>query len=126
LVGVQNEAAKYWGIGLIRRIMRDDKQQRHVGIQLLTTTAIPVKISLSQTLSFTDADRETERAILLSTGPDTQGEVGVVMRVGLFNRRDTLDMTVRDKSFQLTPVGVVEGGEDFDWVKFKVRERSSG
>ncbi|MGH8634348.1 MAG: hypothetical protein ACRET7_09470, partial [Burkholderiales bacterium] len=42
LVGVQNEAAKYWGIGLIRRIMRDDKQQRHVGIQLLTTTAIPV------------------------------------------------------------------------------------
>jgi hypothetical protein len=33
-------------------------------------------------------------------------------------------MTVRDKSFQLTPVGLVEGGEDFDWVKLKVRERA--
>lgn len=124
LVGVQNEAAKYWGVGLIRRIVRDEKEQRHVGIQVLTTTAIPVKLSKSQTLSFTDADRDAERAILLPTGPDTRGEVGVVMRSGLFNGRDSLDMTVRDKSFQLTPVGLVEGGEDFDWAKFKVQERS--
>ena len=124
LVGVQSEASKYWGIGLIRRIVRDEKEQRHVGIQLLTTTAIPVKISLSQTLSFTDADRETERAILLSTGPDSRGEIGVVMRGGLFNGRDSLNMTVSDKSFLLMPVGLVEGGEDFDWAKFKIRERA--
>jgi len=125
LVGVRNEAAKYWGVGLIRRIVRDDKQQRRVGIQLLTTTAIPVKISVSQTLSFTAADRETERAILLSTGPDRQGEIGVVMRGGLFNGRDRLDLTVRDKACQLMPVSLVEGGEDFDWAKFKVMQRSA-
>ena len=124
LVGVQNQAAKYWGVGLIRRIVRDEKEQRHVGIQVLTTTAIPVKLSKSQTLSFTDADRDAERAILLPTGPDVRGEVGVVMRSGHFNGRDSLDMTVRDKSFQLTPVGLVEGGEDFDWAKFKVQERA--
>lgn len=124
LVGVQNEAAKYWGVGLIRRIVRDEKEQRHVGIQVLTTTAIPVKLSKSQTLSFTDADRDAERAILLPTGPDARGEVGVVMRGGLFNGRDSLDMTVRDKSIQLTPIGLVEGGEDFDWAKFKVQERT--
>ncbi len=124
LVGVQSEASKYWGVGLIRRIVRDEKEQRHVGIQLLTTTAIPVKISLSQTLSFTDADRETERAILMSTGPDSRGEIGVVMRGGLFNGRDSLNMTVSDKSFQLTPVGLIEGGEDFDWAKFKIQQRA--
>ena len=124
LVGVQSEASNYWGIGLIRRIVRDEQQQRHVGIQVLTKAAIPIKLSMSQTLSFTDADREAERAILLSTGPDTKGEVGVVMRSGFFNGRDSLDMTVRDKSFQLTPVGLVEGGDDFDWVRFKVRERA--
>ena len=124
LVGVQSEASKYWGLGLIRRIVRDEKEQRHVGIQLLTTTAIPVKISLSQTLSFTDADRETERAILLSTGPDSRGEIGVVMRGGLFNSRDSLDMTVRDQSFLLMPVSLVEGGDDFDWAKFKIKQRA--
>ncbi len=124
LVGVQSEGSKYWGIGLIRRIVRDEQQQRHVGIQVLTTAAIPVKISMSQTLSFMDADREAERAILLSTGPDSRGEVGVVMRSGFSSGRDSLDMTVRDKSFLLTPVALVEGGDDFDWVKFKVQERS--
>ena len=124
LVGVQSEASKYWGVGLIRRIVRDEKEQRHVGIQVLTKAAIPIKLSMSQTLSFTDADREAERAILLSTGPDTKGEVGVVMRSGFYNGRDSLDMTVSDRSFQLTPVGVVEGGEDFDWVRFNVRGRA--
>lgn len=123
LVGVQNEAAKYWGIGLIRRIVGDEKEQRHVGIQILTTTAIPVKLSKSLTLSLTDADRETERAILLSTGPDSRGEIGVVMRCGFFNSRSSLDMTVRDKSYLLMPVSLVEGGEDFDWARFKVQER---
>jgi len=124
LVGVQSEGSQYWGIGLIRRIVRDAQQQRHVGIQILTATAIPIKISMSQTLSFMDADRESERAILLPTGPDSRGEVGVVMRSGFFNGRDSLDMTVRDKSFLLTPVGLVEGGDDFDWARFKVQERS--
>ena len=123
LIGVRNETSKYWGIGLIRRIVRDEKEQRHVGIQLLTTTAIPVKISKSQTLSFTDADREAERAILLSTGPDSQGEIGVVMRGGLFNGRDGLDMTVRDESFLLIPVSLIERGDDFDWAKFKTKQR---
>ena len=124
LVGVRSEASKYWGVGLIRRIVRDEKQQRHVGIQLLTTAAIPVKISMSQTLSFTDADREMERAILLSTGPDSRGEMGVVMRGGLFKGRDSLYMTVRDKSFLLMPVSLVERGDDFDWAKFKMQERA--
>jgi hypothetical protein len=124
MVGVQSEASKYWGLGLIRRIVRDEKEQRHVGIQVLTTTAIPVKISLSQTLSFTDADRDTERAILLSTGPDSRGEIGVVMRGGLFNGRDSLNMTVRDQSFLLMPVSLVEGGDDFDWAKFKIKQRA--
>ncbi len=105
--------------------MRDEREQRHVGIQILTRTAIPVRISLSQTLSFTDADRDSERAVLLPTGPDAHGEVGVVMRHGLFNGRDGLDMMVSSKSYRLTPVGLVEGGEDFDWARFKVEERAS-
>jgi len=77
-------------------------------------------------LSFTDADRDTERALLLSTGPDSKGEIGVVMRCGLFNGRDRLDMTVHGKSYQLTPVGLVEGSEDFDWVKFKAQKGTAG
>jgi len=125
LVGLQSESSRYWGIGLIRRIMRDESQQRHVGIQVLTRTAIPVKLSAAQTLSFTAGDRDVERAILLPTGPDARGEVGIIMRGGLYNGRDHLDMMVSEKSYQLTPVGLVEGGEDFDWARFKVTQQSA-
>ena len=125
LIGVQGEAAKHWGVGLIRRISRDERQQRRVGIQLLTKTAIPIKVSKSSSLSNVSATREPQAAILLSTAPDAQGEVGVVMRDGAFNGRDTFDMTVRDKSYLLMPSTMVEDGEDFDWAKFKVMQRSA-
>jgi len=124
LVGLQSEVStKYWGVGLIRRITRDEHQQRQVGIQLLTKAAIPIKVAKSAAISSFNANREPQSAILLSTSPDKQGEVGVVLREGLFNGRDSLDMTVRDKAYLLMPSAMVEDGEDFDWAKFKVMQR---
>jgi hypothetical protein len=124
LVGVQTEVSKHWGVGVIRRLSRDERQQRQVGIQLLTRTAIPIKVSKSGSSSELSANREPQSAILLSTAPDRQGEVGIVLREGLFNGRDSLDMTVKDKGYLLMPSKMVEDGEDFDWAKFKVMQRS--
>jgi hypothetical protein len=124
LVGVQNEVSPQWGVGLIRRIARDEHQQRQVGIQLLTKTAIPIKVAKSGTTSGFNANREPQAAILLSTSPDKQGEVGVVMRDGIFNARDSLEMMVKNKAYLLMPSSMVEDGEDFDWAKFKVMQRS--
>ncbi|HXF65685.1 MAG TPA: hypothetical protein VNK67_03160 [Burkholderiales bacterium] len=117
LVGVQGENSKHWGLGLIRRIARDEHQQRRVGMQLLTRAAIPIRISKP-------GAPEREPAILLSTAPDARGEVGVVMRGGLYNGRDSLEMRVREKSYLLLPSRMVEMGDDFDWARFKVMQRS--
>jgi hypothetical protein len=116
LVGVQNEVSPQWGLGLIRRITRDEHQQRQVGIQLLTRTAIPIRISKS--------GRDPQGAVLLSTSPNKQGEIGVVMRDGIYNASDSLEMSVKDKAYLLMPTGIVEDGEDFDWARFKVMQRS--
>jgi len=124
LIGLKGETSNYWGIGIIRRITHDEYQQRRVGIQLLTKTAIPIRVSRSGSVSSFDASREPQPAILLSTAPDKQGDVGIVLRKGLFNGRDSLDMIVRDKSYLLMPSAMVEDGEDFDWAKFKVMQRS--
>ncbi len=123
LIGLQNEGNNYWGIGMIRRISRDEHQQRRVGIQLISKAAIPIKLTRSGAISAFAAGREPGGAILLSTAPDNQGEVGVVMREGIFNGRDSMEMVVREKSYLLMPSQMVEGGEDFDWAKFKVRQR---
>lgn len=119
LIGVKSEVAQHWGIGLIRRVTRDEHQQRRVGVQLLAKIAIPVRIGKSGAAAATDT------AILLSTSPDSRGEVGVVLREGVYNSRDSFDMTVNSKPYLLMPGRLVEGGEDFDWAMFKVMSRSS-
>jgi hypothetical protein len=125
LVGMKTETSNYLGIGVIRRITRDVHQQRRVGIQLLTKAAVPVRLSKANTMSSLNFDLTTDSAILLSVSPDAQGEIGILMRAGMFNERDSLDMTVRDNIYLLMPVRIVEEGEDFDWAKYKIMQRSA-
>lgn len=122
LVGIQSETSKHWGVGLVRRISSDEHQQRRVGIQMVTKAALPIKVGKSAS---NGGGGDMQPAILLSTSPDKQGEVGVILREGIFNGRDSLDMIVRNKPFLLMPSTMVEDGDDFDWAKFKVMQRAS-
>ena len=104
----------------MRRIATDEHQQRRVGVQLITKAALPIKVGKSAS----SAPGDVQSAILLSTSPDAKGEVGVILRDGIFNGRDSLNMMVKDKSYLLMPSSMVEDGEDFDWAKFKVMQRA--
>jgi cyclic-di-GMP-binding protein len=124
LIGMQSEHSSRWMIGLIRRIASDEHNQRHVGIQTLSKTAIPIRVVRAGTTNSSfDAGREPQPAILLSTAPDAQGEVGIIMREGIFSVRDGLEMMIGGKSYFLQPVRLVEGGEDFDWATFKISQQ---
>ncbi len=127
LIGVKTETSQHWGIGIIRRVIRDEHQQRRVGVQLLSKIAIPVRVGKSGG-AFAGASAlatPTDSALLLSTTPDSKGEVGVVLRDGTFSSRDSFDMVVNKKAYLLMPSRLAEGGEDFDWAMFKVMARSS-
>ncbi len=124
LVGVKSEVSRHWGVGVVRRISTDSHQQRQVGIQLLTKVAIPVRLARSGATVPASVEREAQSAILLSGKPDDQGEVGVVLREGVFNGRESLDMTMRDQSFLLMPALMVEDGDGFDWARFKMAQRT--
>src|SRR5262245_16476321 len=120
LIGMKGETSNYLGIGLIRRISRDAHKQRRVGIQVLTKAAIPVQVSKNTTMSSLNFDLKPVEAILLSSSPDEQGEIGVLLRGGVFNGRDSFDLQFRDQNYVLMPATIVEVGEDFDWAKFKI------
>jgi hypothetical protein len=125
LVGVRTEVAQHWGVGIVRRVTRDEHQQRRVGVQVLSKIAIPVRIGKSGG-AFASAPAEpTDPALLLSTTPDSRGEVGLVLRESSYNARDSLDMVVNNKPYLLMPSRLVEGGEDYDWAMFKVMARSA-
>jgi hypothetical protein len=123
LIGMKGEVTNYLGIGLIRRISRDVHKQRRVGIQVLTKAAIPVQVSKNTTMSSLNFDLKPQDAILLDSAPDARGEIGVLLRGGVFNGRDGFDLHFRDQNYLLTPSTIVEVGDDFDWARFKVTQR---
>ena len=125
LVGVRTEVAQHWGVGIVRRVTRDEHQQRRVGVQVLSKIVFPVRIGKSGG-AFASAPAEpVDSALLLSSTPDSRGEVGLVLRESTYNSRDSLDMVVNNKPYLLMPSRLVEGGEDFDWAMFKVMARSA-
>lgn len=123
LLGVQTETAKFWGAGIVRRLARDEYQQRRVGIQLLSKALIPVKLWPAGAVSADNTLRNGDLAMLLSSAPDKNGEVSLLLELGSFTKGQALDMQVGSKQFYLIPSKLVEGGEDFDCAKFKIMQR---
>jgi hypothetical protein len=118
LVGLQTETSKFWGAGVIRRIARDEYQQRRVGIQVLSKSVIPVTLTAAG-----HGTRDGDPGVLLSTAPDKNGEISLLMRDGSFSQQQALEMHVRNKLYYLMPSRLVEGGEDFDLARFKILQR---
>jgi hypothetical protein len=124
LIGVKTEVATHWGIGIIRRVP-DEYQQRPRRHPAAVESGLPVRIGKSGGMFASSPSEPTDSALLLSTTPDSKGEVGVVLRDGIYNSRDSLDMVVNNKPYLLMPSRLAEGGEDFDWAMFKVMQRST-
>jgi len=119
LVGLKTETAKFWGVGVIRRLTRDKFQQRCVGIQLLSKSVKVVQLAPADRGGMDDGDQ----ALLLSVAPDKNGEVDLLLHVGSFSKGQSLAMSGGGKSYLLMPSKLVEGGEDFDWARFKLFEK---
>jgi hypothetical protein len=113
LIGVQLEGTVEWGIALVRRVVRDEHRQYHVGIEMISRTVSLVRVGQS-------AGREPQTAILLSDAPDEKGEVGIIMRAGRFDPGAAIDVTLRDEQQVLAPTQMVDAGEDFDWARYRI------
>jgi len=122
ILAVQSEASQFWAAAIIRRITRDEYQLRHVGIQLLAQAVIPLQLAPAGSASSGNAMREP--GVLLSPTPDRHGEIALLLRGGSYTPGQGLEMNVRGKRYHLAPRKLVEGGDDFDWAKFKVMRRA--
>lgn len=121
LVGLRAETSNMCRIGIVRRMTRDKYDQRRVGIQVLDAAALPV--ALSRSLPSAEAARPAETAMLLSSRSDQQGEVALLLRGGTFAPARPLHMVLAEDAYALEPVELIEAGEDFDWVRYRITEK---
>jgi hypothetical protein len=114
MIGVQVEGTAQWGIGIVRRVSRDDQRQHHVGIEIISRSVTMVRISQGE------AAREGENAVLLAGAPDGNGEIGMVMRAGRYDPNANIEITGRTKSYTFLPSRMMDAGDDFDWAMFTI------
>lgn len=123
LAGVMAEGEKYWGVGVIRRIVRDGDLNRRVGLQLYARVCVPIRLAPTGTISSFNATRDNDPAALLTPKPGADRQIHVLLRAGGFTPGQELEMRVHGQAFQISPVKIVEASEEFDIGQFTIVKR---
>lgn len=124
LVAIKPEAAPVWGVGVVRRLSRDENRQCHVGIESFSKAAIPVHLVAAGTPISANPSDHFPNAAVLGLNLKCSGEVDLVMEAGAFSSRLPMDMVVRGVVYSLTPIGFTEGGDDFDIARYRIEPRT--
>ncbi|HTE13803.1 MAG TPA: hypothetical protein VK642_01880, partial [Burkholderiales bacterium] len=119
LVALRTETESSWDIGIIRRVKSDELRQHRVGIQLISKSAVPVYL---RKMSGAAQGSKRQSAILLGMRASRSGSVHVVARRDLFDAHEPLEAMYGTPATTVTfgPGGVVESGQDFDWLRYKL------
>ncbi|MGD2141616.1 MAG: hypothetical protein PVH25_14555 [Burkholderiales bacterium] len=121
LVGARAKGSRMWGIGVIRRLATQDSEQRYVGIELLGRGVQGV--SLNDRIS---AKPICTGLLLPSHIGDSLGlgELNLLLPRGTFSPDSEIGMIFYDMNYVLTPLMVLETGEDFEIGRYRIRERN--
>jgi hypothetical protein len=121
LLGVRTETESAWSVGIIRRVKGDEHRQYRIGIQLISKSALLVNL---RTLAAVEQGGKRQSAILLSTQPSPNGSLHVIARSDLLAGTDALEAVYGNppSTVIMEAAGVVEAGDDFDWLRYKLSE----
>jgi hypothetical protein len=119
LLGVQPAGVQNWGVAVVRRMMRDDKNQMHVGAEMLTNQVTPV--ALVQGGKGGGAFEEGQTALWLYDKPgEMDGVARLLMRSDTFTNDCSLLSEFNGEDFLLIPVKLLESCLDCDLVQFRL------
>lgn len=121
LVGSKPENVQHWGAGIVRRLSRDDKENLHVGVEVLSNQIMGV---LLFDHGF-EAEEIQQIALYLNRPNDTSGEALLVMKPDTFSQNRSMNMDLNGKGYLLLPVALVESGEDYDLARFRLMEQDT-
>jgi len=123
LLGIKLADGNAWGVGIVRRLTNGPNDQRYVGIQTLAKGGARVKVFASGPKP--GAETGDDAVLLPSSAADSMGsgELSLLMRLGTFSPKQSLQMRAYERDYLLVPKQLVEGGQDFDMAKFRVLPR---
>jgi len=119
LLGIQPDGVPHWGVAVVRRMMRDDANRLHVGVEMLANQISGV--ALSQSGGGNEEFEDGQPALWLHEKQGTaSGETNLLMKAGTFSAHRSLLAQLDGKNYLLIPNGLQERGIDYDLAKFRV------
>lgn len=117
LVALRGVGEAAWQLGVVRRVAAHTENRRHIGVQLLSQAAQPVQL---RTLAGAARDGKRQWAMRLNARPAADSSVYFLVRRDLFSGREAVQATnpATGESVTLQPGGLVESGQDFDWLRY--------
>lgn len=118
LVGIKPEKQDRWGVGIVRRIIRDQQNNRHIGIEMLANQVI--KVGLRER----NADEHQHALCLSGPGGDAR-EIDLLMSPDTFTGSRSLHAQIDGNNYLLIPLELVEKGEDYDRARYRKIEQDT-
>jgi hypothetical protein len=121
LLGMQPEALSYWGVAVIRRLMRDDENHLHVGAEIISNQISAVALYQSGGGNLGFEDGQTALWLHHKVGEEVGGKVCLLMSKYVPNC--SLKTELKGKKFLLIPHALKQKNLDCDLVEFRIIER---
>lgn len=123
MIGFKVQGEAHWGVGVIRRMLRDGEQNRRVGIQQLSKQITLLRIAPQGPIIPGNAVRENDPALLLTPRPDADQRIRIMQAPGTYSSGQLLAMRVQGHMYELQPQAVVESTDEYDLASFLVSRR---
>lgn len=119
LVGIKPEKVDRWGVGIVRRLKRDQQDNLQVGVEVLTNQMTGVGLRERST-------DEEQPALWLNSPGDDSGEARLLLSADTYSSSRSLHVRLADKNYLLMPLELLEKGEDYDLARYrKIEEDTS-
>lgn len=121
LLGIQAEGVGHWGVAIIRRLMRGENHQVHVGAEIISNQIAGVALRMSG-----GANMMEHWALWLypKAGEDA-AEISLLMKSDAYQANCSYHAEVGGRRLLLLPQGVLQKNIDCDLVRFRVVEQQT-
>lgn len=119
LIGIKPENVDRWGVGIVRRLSRDQQNHLHVGVEILSNQMTGVGLCEQK---FEDE----QPALWLGSASDDKSEARLLLSPDTFSTNRSLHARLEDRNYLLMPLALVEKGEDYDLACYRKIEEDTG
>jgi hypothetical protein len=122
LLGIQPEGVSHWGVAIVRRMLRDDANQLHAGVEILANQVAIVYLNQNGN----DLGDGQPALWLYAKQDELSGSAQfLLMKADTFSIHRSLKIQLDGKNYLLIPIGLQEKSLDYDLAKFKLIEQEA-